>query len=125
VFQSADGFGPAAPANTPPRNPDSHDQSINYIVNRTVVPALTQTEVRVLLDPPGSNYMQRVTQLDFAVAKTLRPRRNLALTPQVDIFNALNANPVLTQVNTFGTSLGNPTTILSPRLIRFQVRVEF
>jgi hypothetical protein len=125
VFQSADGFGPAAPANTPPRNPDSHDQSINYIVNRTVVPALTQTEVRVLLDPPGSNYMQRVTQLDFAVAKTLRPGRNFALTPQVDIFNAFNANPVLTQVNTFGTSLGNPTTILSPRLIRFQVRVEF
>jgi len=49
----------------------------------------------------------------------------LRLTPQVDIFNALNANPVLSQVATFGASLGSPATILSPRLVRFQMKVQF
>ena len=49
----------------------------------------------------------------------------MVLTPQVDIFNAMNANTVLTQVTTFGTSLGNPATILTGRLVRFQMRAQF
>jgi hypothetical protein len=125
VFQSADGFGPGAPANTPPNNPDSHNKNTNYIVNRTILPSLVQTQVNVLLDPPGVTYMPRVTQLDFSLAKTIRTRRNVTLTPQLDVFNAANANTVLTEVTTFGTALRNPNTILSPRLIRFQVKVQF
>lgn len=125
MFQSADGFGPTAPANTPPANPDNHDKMPNYQVNRTIVPTLTQTQVNVLLDPPGVNYMPRVTQLDFSVAKSIRAWGSLVVTPQVDMFNALNENPVLTQVFTFGPALGNPATILSPRLVRFQMKVQF
>jgi len=125
VFQSADGFGASAPANTPPANPDNHDVNTTYQVSRSIVPALTQTQVNVLLDPPGSAWMPRVTQLDFSVAKTIRTRRSMVLTPQVDIFNAMNANTVLTQVTTFGTSLGNPATILTGRLVRFQMRAQF
>jgi hypothetical protein len=125
VFQSADGFGPAAPANTPPNNPDSHDRKVNYIVNRTIVPALTQTQINVLLNDPGSDYMDRVTQLDLSIAKIIRTRRSIVLTPQVDFFNTFNANPVLTQVSTFGSSLGNPNTILGPRLVRFQMKMTF
>jgi hypothetical protein len=125
VFQSADGFGPGAPANTPPNNPDNHNKNINYIVNRTILPTLTQTQVNVLLNEPGSTYMPRVTQLDFSIAKSIRTRRNVVLTPQVDIFNATNANPVLTEVTTFGTALGNPVTILGARLVRFQMKIQF
>jgi hypothetical protein len=125
VLQSADGFGPTAPASTPPANPDNHDKLTNFIVNRTIVPSLTQTQVNVLLDAPGQNYMPRVTQLDFSVAKTVRTGRGIVLTPQVDVFNAFNSNAVLTEVTTFGGALGNPVTILSPRLLRAQVRVQF
>ena len=125
VLQSASGFGPAAPANTPPANPENHDAMTTYQVSRTVVPALTQTQVNVLLDPPGSNWMPRVTQLDFSAAKTIRTRRSVVLIPQVDIFNALNANTVLTQVTIYGASLGNPATILTGRLLRFQLRAQF
>ena len=98
---------------------------MNYIVNRTIVPALTQTQVNVLLNEPGSDYMDRVTQLDLSIAKIIRARRSIVLTPQVDIFNTFNANPVLTLVSTFGSSLGNPNTILGPRLVRFQMKITF
>jgi hypothetical protein len=125
VFQSADNFGPAAPANTPPANPDSHDRKVNYIVNRTIVPGLTQTQVNVLLNAPGSDYLERVNQLDLSVARIIRARRSIVLTPQVDVFNVFNANMVLTEVSTFGSSLGNPNTILGPRLIRFQMKIAF
>jgi hypothetical protein len=125
VFQSADGFGPAAPANTPPNNPANHNKNINYIVNRTILPTLTQTQVNVLLDSPGANYMPRVTQIDVSFSRSFRAARTITVTPQVDIFNAANANTVLTEVTTFGAALGNPNTILSPRLIRFQVKMQF
>jgi hypothetical protein len=96
-----------------------------YQVTRRILPTLTQPQVNVLLDPPGSNWMPRVTQLDFSVSKSIRTRRSVVLTPQVDIFNTLNANTVLTQVTTFGASLGNPATILTGRLVRFQLKALF
>jgi hypothetical protein len=126
VFQSADGFGlSTAPANTPPANPDNHDVMATYQVTRRILSTLTQPQVNVLLDSPGSSWMPRVTQLDFSASKSIRTRRSVILTPQVDIFNALNANTVLTQVTTFGSSLGNPATILTGRLMRFQMKVQF
>lgn len=125
VLQSADGFGPAAPANTPPNNPDNHNRNVNYIVNRTVLPTLTQTQVNLLLEEPGSSYMPRVTQLDLSFAKTIRARGSLVFTPQVDLFNTMNVNTVLTEVTTFGAALGRPNTILGPRLMRLQVKVQF
>ena len=36
-----------------------------------------------------------------------------------------DANPVLSQTNTFGPSLGNALTILSARLLRVGVNLEF
>jgi hypothetical protein len=104
--------------------PDNHNVLAIYTVNRSVLPTLTQSQVLVLLDPPGANYMPRVTQLDFSVARTFLVR-NVRLIPQVDLFNALNANPVLTEVTTYGSALGNPATILSGRLVRFQVKFNF
>jgi hypothetical protein len=125
VLQSANGFGPqTVNANWPTPNPDNHDVYAAYIVNRGVLPTLSQSQVSVLLNPPGSTYMPRVTQLDLSVAKTVRAH-GATLIPQMDIFNTLNANTVLTEITTFGPALGNPATILTGRLIRFQVRVNF
>jgi hypothetical protein len=80
--------------------------------------------VTVALDPPGTHHQQRVNQLDFAVAKTFRVAR-FRFTPQVDLFNTFNANPVTSQVNTFGPALGTPGTILGPRLLRLYLKVGF
>ena len=125
VLQSANGFGPITiNANWPNPNPDNHDVYAALIVNRSVLPTLAQSQVSVLLNPPGTSYMPRVTQLDLSVAKTIRTRRT-SLTPQLDIFNALNANTVLTEVTAYGPALGNPATILSGRLVRFQVKFNF
>jgi hypothetical protein len=125
VLQSAEGFGPtslSAPLLAPASgNPG---KNVTYIVNRTVVPTLTQTSVGVLLDEPGTNYMDRVTQLDFNVGKTFAVR-NVRLTPQIDIFNALNSNAVVSEVTTFGAALGRPARILDPRFVRFQVKMLF
>jgi hypothetical protein len=68
--------------------------------------------------------MPRVTQLDLAFSKVVRIGK-LSLTPQLDIFNATNNNPVLALRTVYGPTLGNPNTILSGRLVRFQMRYLF
>ena len=38
--------------------------AVNYLVNRTIAPGLTQSQVSVPIAPPGSRYADRLTQLD-------------------------------------------------------------
>jgi hypothetical protein len=45
--------------------------------------------------------------------------------PQVDIFNALNANPVINAITAFGPALLQPREILAARLMRLNLRIEF
>ena len=97
---------------------------VTYNLTRTQIPSLVQSNVSVFLDEPGTSIMGRVTQLDFAVSKAVQVQR-VKLTPQVDVFNALNANPVLTLRTAYGPTLGFPNTILSGRLVRFQVKYNF
>lgn len=122
VFQSSDGFNTAAPpAPLLAQNPDNHLRLYTYNVTRTQLPALVQSNVSVFLDEPGTSILPRVTQLDFALSKNLQVGRT-RLTPQVDVFNLFNANPVLTLRTVYGPTQGNPNTILSGRLVRFQMK---
>jgi len=80
----------------------------------------------VRADQPGARYGDRVNQLDFRVAKILRFSGRRAMIA-LDLYNALNANPVLTYNNNFvpnGTWL-QPRSILTPRLFRISAELNF
>jgi hypothetical protein len=114
VFQSS----PNAPTN----GDDTLQQT--YSVNRAIVPNLTQTVVSVPLDPPGSSYRQRINQLDMTIGKQFRIGK-ARLLPKVELFNLLNANPVLAENQTFGSALGQPSVVLLARFFRINVRMDF
>ncbi len=100
------------------------DLNVVYSVGRAIAPGLTQTTVNTRLNAPGTVFLDRVQQVDFAVSRDFVMGR-LRVRPQFDFFNALNSNAI-TQVNTaFGPSLLQPQSILNPRLIRMNVRVSF
>ena len=98
--------------------------AITYAVNRMIVPALTAAEVSVRLNEPGADYYDRNNQLDFSVSREFRVRA-LRIRPQLDLFNALNASPVVAQVTAFGSSLGRPNRVLDARLVRLGMQVDF
>ena len=89
-------------------------------------PSGNVTNVTINLLAPGERYGDRINQLDFRVAKLLRfsgKRTMIAL----DLYNALNANPILTYNNTFvpnGTWL-QPRSILTARLFRISAEFNF
>jgi hypothetical protein len=99
-----------------------------YVVTRAQAPGLTQASVNVPLNQPGSLYNDRVNQLDFTLARIFKSpfgARTIQWRPEVALYNSLNANPVLSQIATFGPSLGNASSILNPRVLRLGLTVQF
>ena len=94
-------------------------------------PALT-----VQLASPGTRYEPRWNQLDLGLRRTFRFGRGVTVQGQVDLFNALNANPVLTEGTALSTTAapfvsadpasgGTPTSILQPRIVRIAAQFRF
>ena len=72
---------------------------------------------------PGSQYGDRLNQLDLRVGKILKfggTRSALS----VDLYNALNANPVLTE-NVNYAAFRTPTAILTARLVKVSLQFDF
>jgi hypothetical protein len=104
----------------------------NYAVpNSVVAPSLGRdlsgnaANVTVNLVAPGTMYGDRVNQLDFRVAKTLKYGRSRTLIA-LDIYNALNSSAALTYNNTYvpaGPWL-QPMTILTPRFFKITAELD-
>ncbi len=89
-----------------------------------VIPNMTEPALVLQLTPPGVRYWDRRTQLDLGVRKTFTVGR-LQLTGQFDLFNALNAAPVLDEIDQFGPTLGLPLRILTGRLPRVAAQLKW
>jgi hypothetical protein len=51
--------------------------------------------------------------------------KQYTLSGQFDLFNMLNSSYVQTQIFNLGPSLGTPTKILQPRLLRLAAQLRF
>ena len=85
---------------------------------------LTQSSVNVILDPPGTKFLDRQNQVDIRLKRLFRVR-GLSLEAQADAYNALNTGVVLTRVQTFGQNLDRPASILQGRLFRFGMQARW
>jgi carboxypeptidase family protein len=81
----------------------------------------------IQLVAPGTLYGDRLNQLDLRFGRRFITR-NVRWEANVDLYNALNANPVLSQNNnygTIGTSWGVPTSVLPARLVKLGLLMTF
>jgi hypothetical protein len=83
--------------------------------------------VTVNLIEPGTLYGDRVNEIDLRIAKIIRfgrTRTNVGF----DIYNILNAAPVLTYNQTFSpttTTWLTPNSVLQPRFLKFSAQIDF
>jgi len=82
--------------------------------------------VTVNLVAPGTLYGDRINQVDIRVAKTLPHGRSRTMIA-MDVYNALNSSAILTYNTAFipGGAWLQPTSILTPRFVRFTVELTF
>jgi hypothetical protein len=97
--------------------------------NAVVAPSLGRNltggarNVTVNIVEPGTMYGERMHQLDLRVAKILRFGRT-RLSANLDLFNTLNSNAVLTQNNNFG-AWQQPLSILLARFVKVSGQIDF
>jgi hypothetical protein len=96
--------------------------------NALVAPSLGRNlsggaNVTVNLVEPGTMYGDRLNQLDLRVSRILRFGRT-STRLNLDIYNALNSNAVLTLNNNFG-AWQQPTVILLARFAKIGVQFDF
>jgi hypothetical protein len=85
------------------------------------------TTKTVNLIEPGTQYGDRVNQVDVRFGKNFRADR-MRIRASVDIYNALNSNAILTINTTYSTTNSNwlrPTSIMPGRLVKFGATVDF
>jgi hypothetical protein len=99
--------------------------SVDRTLFRTLTgQTLTQSTVSVPLNAPGTKFLGRQNQLDVRFKRQFRVK-GFTLEAQADAYNALNTGVVLTAVQTFGTALDRPASILQGRLFRFGLQAKF
>ncbi|HUR34581.1 MAG TPA: hypothetical protein VM032_12350, partial [Vicinamibacterales bacterium] len=86
--------------------------------------ALTQSSVNVQLVEPGKKLLGRQNQADIRLKRTFQIGR-LSLEAQADAYNALNTGVVLQRVQTFGSRLDVPSSILQGRLFRLGLQTRW
>ena len=88
---------------------------------------LLNNQQTVNLLQPGELYGDYVRQVDLRAGKILRFGRTRTLVA-IDVYNLLNANPGLTYQQAFtgtGATWFNPTSLLMPRFVRFNITTDF
>jgi hypothetical protein len=98
--------------------------SRNFTVTRAQVPNLNQVTQVVALVPRGELHLPRVSVVDLRLSKAFRwSARKVEL--QFDLYNLFNENAVTSEVQTVGTALGRPVSIVGARLTRLGLNVNF
>jgi hypothetical protein len=85
-----------------------------------------QASETVNLNTPGSLYLPRLNQLDMRFARRFNlPNGRGSWQVQADLFNVLNAHPVLSAATNFGSALGQATSALQPRILTLGAQLHF
>jgi hypothetical protein len=73
---------------------------------------------------PNTEFGERIQQIDIRTNKRFKMRR-VRVTAKFDVYNIMNNNVVLAINDVYGPSWQNPLNILSPRLFKFGVQVDY
>lgn len=96
-----------------------------YTVTRTVVPTLRQTSQDVNLLPAGDVRRPAQTLLDVRLGRRFNGRNGVAFEPLLEIYNLLNENASVQEVEGVGVALGRISRNIDGRLLRFGLKVTF
>lgn len=69
-------------------------------------------------------FEDRIQQVDVRLSRSFR-LRGVRVQGMLDIYNVLNASPILAINTTYGPSWLNPTSILDARLFKVGMQLDF
>jgi hypothetical protein len=86
---------------------------------------LSTGSVSVPVLAPNALFEDRLTQLDFRIAKGIRLGGTGRVKANLDIYNLLNSNAITRVNGAYGSRWLNATQIMTGRFARFGFQVDF
>jgi hypothetical protein len=96
-----------------------------YTVTPSNAPGLRQTSQDVLLVPTGTYHRPNQSLLDLRIGRRFGHGIRGTVEPSIDIYNLLNENGSITEVEQVGASLGRISRNIDGRLVRVTLKVGF
>jgi hypothetical protein len=90
-----------------------------------VISGLNQGQISVIGEQIGKIRLPNVNILNLRFSRPTRLGERFTLEPIADLFNVANANTVISEVPTGGSSFRQPTNQLNPFIARFALRFSF
>ena len=84
----------------------------------------TRTATVPLIEP-NTLFEDRRNQLDLRVGKRFRVGQRMNLQANLDLYNAMNGNSIVSRNNAFGGSWGTPLSVLDGRMLQISGSMEF
>ena len=103
---------------------DGYPYQSQYAITRTIFPTLTRSSQTIRLTERGDERLPDVKMMDLRVSRSFR-FGGRQVTPLFEIFNLGNADTVTGVNNNVGNTYLRPTEILSPRILRLGVSIDF
>ena len=102
-----------------------NEREVRWQIPASYYPGGQRTEAReVQLRAPGTDYFEYWTQVDIAIRKIFRIG-DIEYSGQMDIYNLMNNNSVLSDNDTYGSALFTPTSVLQGRMMRLALQVKW
>jgi hypothetical protein len=103
---------------------DGYPYQSTFNVTRAFFPTLTRSSQTVRLTDRGDERLPDVAMVDFRISRTFRfgARR---IMPMIEVFNLGNADTITGYNAAVGSAYLRPSEILSPRILRFGITMDF
>jgi hypothetical protein len=96
----------------------------NRVGSTTLGRPFTLAQANANLIAPGSEYGDRLNQIDLRLTKIVNVGRG-RVDLNVDFYNAFNSDAVITEIFAVGPAFRRPTTVIQPRFVKFAARWDF
>ena len=104
---------------------DGYPLQRTYTVTRGQVPNLTQVNETVQVAPRGEFRRGHLALLDVRFSKSITVRTGFRVEPLLEVYNVLNNNSTISEVEVVGPNLGFPTETVLPRVLKLGLKVNF
>jgi hypothetical protein len=110
--------------------PGREIQALYAATNAVVAPGLGRnlagsSTYTVALVAPGTMYGDRINQVDLRFSKTVMVGGARKLRLMADVYNAMNASPVISVNTTYGPNWLRPTQVLVGRFLKVGAQLDF
>jgi outer membrane receptor protein involved in Fe transport len=99
--------------------------SVTRALAATAGVALTRSTQNVFLSDRGDERLPSVTLLDMRFSRAFRFAGNRRIEPQFDLYNLTNSSVVTTLNPAVGGTYQQPTAIVSPRIMKVSIALNF